>query len=302
MAAGQPEQPRHQALLINGVGMTILCTETKVMAHLPYLLAEKPKRMLIICFGMGTTFRSAVKTYPEMHVDVVDIVPEVFDCFKYYHKDAIDVMKRPNAHMHADDGRNFLLTHKEPYDVITIDPAPPLHSAGSVNLYTKEFFALCKSRLTTGGVLSMWLPPAPESEMLMIMKSYLEVFPEASLWGALEFKGVYLLGGHRSMKQSPEQVAQLADKLSQIKELGEWTTSYRDPAQLRKLYLLDASGLGRLVEGVRAVTDDMPYTEFPIWRQNFDPRGRGEFTSDTIRERLPQLMGQPAGVRTSGRE
>ena len=90
-------------------------------------------------------------------------------------------------------------THADKYDVITIDPAPPLHSAGTVNLYTREFFALCKSRLTPQGVLCMWLPHAPESEMKMIMRSYYEVFPQGLLFGALEFQGFYLIGHHEIM-------------------------------------------------------------------------------------------------------
>lgn len=291
VAAGRPDLPMHRALFVNGVGMTFLCTETKVMAHLPYLLAEKPQRMLIICFGMGTTFRSAVKTYPQLQVDAVDIVPEVFNCFGHYHQDAQDVLRRPNAHTHADDGRNYLLTHRELYDVITIDPAPPLHSAGSVNLYTKEFFALCKSRLTPGGVMSMWLPPAPEPEILMIVKSFVEAFPEGSLWGGLEFQGFYLMGGHRSMKQSPARIAELAQQLSRIEDLGEWTQDYRDPVKLRQLYLLDAEGMRQLVGSAPAVTDDKPYTEFPLWRQFFDPRGRVEYTAGEVRERMPSLNG-----------
>jgi spermidine synthase len=286
VAAGNPNNPRARALFINGVGMTHLCTETKVMAHLPYLLADKPKRMLIICFGMGTTFRSAVKTYPDLQVDAVDIVPEVFECFQYYHKDAADVLSRPNAHTHADDGRNYLLTHRTPYDVITIDPAPPLHSAGTVNLYTKEFFQLCKDRLTPTGVMSMWLPPAPESEILMIMKSFHEVFPEGSLWGGLEFGGFYLMGGHRSYAQTSAQVTAIAQKLSRLEDLGEWTQTYRSQRLLENLYLLDAAGLAKLVGNATAVTDDKPFTEFPLWRGGMNSDMHENFTSKIVRERM----------------
>jgi spermidine synthase len=264
------------------------------MAHLPYLLAEQPKRMLIICFGMGTTFRSAVKTYPDLLVDAVDIVPEVFDCFRYYHKDAEEVLRRPNAHTHADDGRNYLLTHREPYDVITIDPAPPLHSAGTVNLYTKEFFSLCKSRLTPGGVMSMWLPPAPEPEIRMIMRSFAEVFPDGSLWGGLEFPGFYLIGGLRSLEQTPEQVATIADKLCRIEDLGEWGPVYLDPTKLRRLYIMDASSMAGFTRGTPAVTDDRPYTEFPLWRGSMNVDDKKIFNADKLRQ-----MQQPRRVGTA---
>jgi spermidine synthase len=46
-------------LLVNGRGMTGLAVVTKMMAHLPIaFLDHPPQRGLVICFGMGTTFRS----------------------------------------------------------------------------------------------------------------------------------------------------------------------------------------------------------------------------------------------------
>lgn len=49
----------HRHLITNGIGMTSLSPITKMMAHMPLaLLDHRPNRVLIICFGMGTTFRS----------------------------------------------------------------------------------------------------------------------------------------------------------------------------------------------------------------------------------------------------
>jgi predicted membrane-bound spermidine synthase len=290
VAAGDRSKPRDRALLVNGYGMTTLCTETKIMTHLPYLLADDPKRLLVICFGMGTTYHSAC-LYPELRVDAVDIVPEVFDCYEEFHPDAASSLNRPNAYRHVDDGRNYLLTHPDKYDIITIDPAPPLHSAGTVNLYTREFFQLCKDRLTPGGVLSMWVPPARESEVKMIMRSFVEVFPEGGLWGALEFQGFYLIGGHRPLGQTSGQVAEIARKLSEVKELGDWKggVDYTRRQNLEKLYLADGAGLAQMVRDARPVTDDHPYTEFPLWRRVFSEDGRRVFEARVVRERLNRL-------------
>jgi hypothetical protein len=50
---------RHKQLLVNGIGMTVLIPVTKVMAHLPLaLLPRRPESAMVICFGMGTTYRS----------------------------------------------------------------------------------------------------------------------------------------------------------------------------------------------------------------------------------------------------
>ena len=76
-AAGSPDHPRMRSLLINGIGVTALQTETKLMAHLPMALVQNAHRMLVICFGMGTTVRSASR-YQGLKIDVVDIVPRVY--------------------------------------------------------------------------------------------------------------------------------------------------------------------------------------------------------------------------------
>jgi hypothetical protein len=287
VAAGDPGQWRSRALLINGCGMTHLCNEAKLMAHLPYLLADDPHHMLVICFGMGTTYRSAC-LHPDLRVDAVDIVPEVFDCFGEFHPDAERWLNRPGAYRHADDGRNYLLTHPARYDIITVDPAPPLHSAGTVNLYTKEFFQLCKDRLTPGGVLSMWIPPAQETEILMIMRSFAEVFPEGTLWGGVEYPGFYLIGRPQPPRQTPPQLAEVARRLSEMQDLNDWKlgVDYTRPENLENIYLTDSDGINKLVERARPVTDDRPYTEFPLWRRMFLAEGRRLFDANVARERL----------------
>lgn len=112
-------------LWINGVGMTTLSTETKLMAHLPLAFAAHAKEMLVICFGMGTTVRSAA-LYPDLNITAVDLVPETFEAFSYYHADAEKIKKNARVRLVRNDGRNTLLLSSKKYDVITVDPAPPL--------------------------------------------------------------------------------------------------------------------------------------------------------------------------------
>jgi spermidine synthase len=295
IAAGNPN-PFERTLLVNGVGMTLLCSETKIMAHLPMLLAEKPKNMLIICFGMGTTFRSACR-HEGLEVDVVDIVPDVFRCFEHFHQDAAEFRNRPNAKFIVNDGRNHLLMTNKKYDVITIDPAPPVHSAGTVNLYTKEFFELCRSRLSPGGIFCLWLPPdAVRSEICMVMKSYLEVFPHATAWGGLRFPGFYMIAGHRPLPVSPSHRRELLAQLARIPDMGEWDKDYANPDKLAETFLMDADGLGNFLKNYPSVTDDMPYTEFPLWRWAFNEHAPKPFDANDIRNEMSSLAQKSAAT------
>ncbi len=63
-------------LLVNGYGMTWLTPITKMMAHLPLAFLDRsPQDALVICFGMGTTFRSLHSW--GIPVTAVELVPSV---------------------------------------------------------------------------------------------------------------------------------------------------------------------------------------------------------------------------------
>ncbi len=48
------------------------------------MFAKDPKELLVICFGMGTTVKSAA-VYPNLNITAVDLVAETFDTFKNFH-------------------------------------------------------------------------------------------------------------------------------------------------------------------------------------------------------------------------
>ncbi len=147
-----------KSLLVNGIGMTRLTTITKDMAHLPLLfLDKKPRSVLVICFGMGTTYR-AFMSWNIPRVYAVELVPGVRDSFPYFHEDARALMKNPKGKIVVDDGRRFLKRMKESFDVIVLDPPPPIEAAGSSLLCSREFLELCREHLKPGGILMHWFP------------------------------------------------------------------------------------------------------------------------------------------------
>jgi len=268
-AWGIKGDPMAKQLYINGVGMTKLCTETKLMAHLPLTLNPTASNILVVCFGMGTALRSAW-SHKGVDCDVVELVGETYDCFKYFHANADQVLSDPRVHRFVDDGRNFLLMRSKKYDVITIDPAPPIWSAGTVNLYTKEFFESCRDHLTSGGIMSLWIPPEAFSEVRMIMKTYLEVFPNASVWRGPRYGGFYMIG---SDKLPDTCISRFREALSDgrvVADLNEWEPQPVQPEDMDKMFLLDAFMLGLFTKDAAVITDNNPYTEFPLWRSRSD--------------------------------
>jgi spermidine synthase len=253
-------------LWINGYGQTVLCTETKLMAHLPVMLADKPKEMLVICFGMGTTARSAC-IYDDLNITCVELVPEVFKCFRYYYGDAQRVVNRPNVRFIGNDGRNFLLLSPDKYDIIIVDPSPPVYNAGTVNLYTREFFTMCKEHLTPGGVMCLWFLGSSRQDNEYIIKTFYSVFQNMTLWRGPHNWGFYLFGTSAPTNVDRSKIEQAFTNPRLVNDLSEIDNVCITSSQLLNLFAMrDGNDLDDLTKTASIITDNYPYTEFPLWR------------------------------------
>jgi spermidine synthase len=212
-----------RVLLVNGVGITTLTPTTKVMAHLPLALMDhRPDNVLVICFGMGTTFRSALSW--GVHVTAVDLVPSVPKLLWYYHADAPELLHSPLAHVVIDDGRRYLDRTSDKFDLITIDPPPPLSAAGSSLLYSREFYTVAKKHLKPHGILEQWLPSYSGDPLLRssIAQAVKVSFTHVRAFRSIEGWGVHLLASDWPI---PERTSQdLAGRLSAnaTRDFIEW--------------------------------------------------------------------------------
>src|SRR4029077_1624926 len=143
VASGAGMQRR---LVVNGVGITYLTPMTKMMAHLPLtFLDRRPSKALVVCFGMGTTYRSLMSW--NISTTAVELVPSVPRLFGYFHSDASQLLQSPLSHVVIDDGRRYLERTDEQYDIVTLDPPPPVQAAGTSLLYSTEFYEAIRRRL-----------------------------------------------------------------------------------------------------------------------------------------------------------
>src|SRR6185503_17064361 len=92
-----------------------------------------------------------------------------------------EVLHQPNVHLAVDDGRNFLLRNRVPYDVITADVVHP-YDAGATNLYSVEYFQLVARSLAPKGIMVQWVSPGTAFEHSLIIRTFLQAFPYATLW------------------------------------------------------------------------------------------------------------------------
>jgi len=194
-------------LLVNGLGMTNLTPITKVMAHFPLALLDRPpKNGLVICFGMGTTFRSMMSW--GIQTTAVELVPSVPSLFGYFHPDGPALLDLPSAHLVIDDGRRFLERSRERYDVITVDPPPPPGAATSSLLYSVEFLRVAKEHLRSGGILQIWLPGADGATQASIAKAASDCFPYVRVFTSIKGWGFHFVASDKPLPMlSPDELA-----------------------------------------------------------------------------------------------
>lgn len=256
-----------KGLLINGIGQTHLGIETKLMAHLPIIIAKEPKEVLVISFGMGTTVMSA-SIHSDLNITSVELVPEVYECFKYYHSDAEKILNQKNINFVTGDGRNFLLFSQKKYDVITVDPSPPIYSAGTVNLYSREFLSSAKEHLTQNGIMALWFPSSTRDEFNYIARTFYEVFPNMTVWSGPYGWGFYFLGTRGITQIDKAEIENALNRPEILNDLNEYEDddSYITAEQLLNLLLWEGNEIKIITQGVPVVSDNFPYTEFPLWR------------------------------------
>ncbi len=93
--------------------------------------------------------------------------------------------QRPPRRGVIDDARHFIATTQEKFDIITSDPLDPWMDGAAV-LYTVEFYEYARKRLHPGGIVAQWLPlyETDEPSMKSELASFLEVFPEGTIWSS----------------------------------------------------------------------------------------------------------------------
>jgi predicted membrane-bound spermidine synthase len=181
------ESPFGSTLYTNGFGMSgtpfLGQRYMRAFVHLPMLISDSIESVMVMCFGVGNTV-SAALAHPSLErIDVVDLSRDVLEQAGHFAASNGDVLADPRVRVHVNDARHHLRMLPGPrYDLITGEP-PPLPHAGVVNLYTREFFALVRSRLRPGGIATYWLPAFQigEAATRSVVRAFLEVFPEALL-------------------------------------------------------------------------------------------------------------------------
>jgi spermidine synthase len=271
VATGEGMQRR---LLVNGIGMTLLHPLPKMMAHLPLaFLPHPPKSALVVCFGMGTTYRSALSW--GIPTTVVELVPSVPRLFPYYHEDAQALVQSPLSRIVIDDGRRFLERTRERFDVITLDPPPPIQAAGSSLLYSKEFYEAARQRLRPGGILQQWLPTGDDVVRSSVTRAMVESFPYVRVFHTGGSEAENPGGGFQYLGSDQPLPAWTAQELAEHtpppaqKDLLEWSRMAGAEQEFNRVLTNEVNPRELMARApwAPALQDDRPENEYYVLRR-----------------------------------
>jgi spermidine synthase len=134
--------------------------DERSLAVLNHYLARVPAQLVrpggALLLGNGT-----LSMVPELarlsgQLTTVEIDAAVVDAGARFFTPGAPLAALPNWRLVIADGKRFLAASDRRFDLIVVDLPSPL-TLGEAYLHTAEFFALCRSRMTRGGVLAMQL-------------------------------------------------------------------------------------------------------------------------------------------------
>jgi spermidine synthase len=255
-------------------------------AHIPLLLHPDPESAAVVCFGTGNTLGAASR-HPLKVIDGIELSPEVVKAAPLFAETNHDVLEDERVRIIIEDGRSYFLATDRTYDTISEEP-PLVHTAGVVNLYSRDFYELCARHLTDDGLMAVWLATweLEPREMRMLVRAFVDVFPWASVWDCTHDYEWVLVGSKTAPRLDLDALAArmtsplLARDLARIDpQLG----GIRTPADLLSLYLMGRDDMVAFADGAPPVTDDRSVVDFTSPRHARSNFGLGEWVTGGLR-------------------
>ncbi len=126
--------------------------DAAIFAHFALVQHEDPREILLIGGGLRGMIRE-MAFHPIERIDYIEL-DEVLTqaAAPYVPRATLEALADPRARLLHTDGRLFVKTTEQTYDMIVVDIPDPA-TAVLNRYYTKEFFREAKARLNPGGVL-----------------------------------------------------------------------------------------------------------------------------------------------------
>jgi spermidine synthase len=237
----------------------------RALAHIPMLSMDRPESVLVIGFGVGNTTHAAALHPSVVRVEVADLSKAIMEHAGYFSDVNGDVLRDARVTVYVNDGRHHLqMRPAASYDLITLEP-PPIAYAGVAALYSREFYALARTRLKPKGYLSQWLPAyqVPAATTVAMIRSFIDVFPQAVLLSGAGGDLLLVGANDTRIEIDPARVDAALARAPQVRA----DLHRLDLGTAREIAGTFIGSAGMLAEAARdtpPVTDDRPIQEYGV--------------------------------------
>ncbi|MGA7558507.1 MAG: hypothetical protein WBW12_06295 [Terriglobales bacterium] len=143
----------------NGVILANAPDENAAEEAVHYALLEHPapRRVLMIGGGVNGSIAQALKHPTIERIDYVELDPALIDMARqFFPAQSAPIASDRRVHVHYADGRYFLKSTGDTFDVIILNVPDP-QTAQLNRFYTAEFFRSARAHLAAGGLLALQL-------------------------------------------------------------------------------------------------------------------------------------------------
>jgi hypothetical protein len=223
-----------------------------------------------------------------LRTEGVDLVPSVPGMFDVFYPDAPMYLNDPKAKVVIADGRNFVALTKQKYDIIIVDPPPPVQSSGVSIISSLEFYQAARARLNAGGVMMQWTTLGQTvDDFRAHVRSFRKVFPNVIVARGPAGWGFYMLGSDQPLSLDSKSLAAILSRTGVTEDLSSAFDSPQHTLQgwldlIPRLILLSGPDVDRFAGQGPLITDDHPLPEYFLLRLLFG-RESPELTGNEVR-------------------
>jgi len=236
--------------------------ETQLLsAHLPLLLHDDPRDVLVIGLASGIT-AGAAATHPSVEqIRILEIEEKVIPAARLFDEQNGFVLDDPRVTLSINDARNELEFSSREYDVIISEPSNPWMTIAA-NLFTEDFFRAARRRIRPGGVYCQWVQNyyLSTADLRSVIAAFQSAFPEVLLFETVDGVDLLLLGSQEPLRIDLEKLDRKVAELDVRMDLARVGMS--SAVDILTTFRLGDREVRRLVRNAPRNTDDNARVEF----------------------------------------
>lgn len=237
-----------------------------LLAGLPLLLhADQGAPLDTAVVGWGSSVTAGVaEHFPIRKITALELEPEVFRASNFF--ETANHHARSDRRLQAivEDARSYFLFDRSTYDVIISEPSN-VWQAGVCNLFTRDYFQICKARLRPNGLFAQWLSMGnvPTNEIRGTLAALRQVFPNILLFRISDIDAI-VVASVEPLKLNAARVQSryLAADATLKNDLN--LAGVPDAAHLAVRIAMNTDEIAAFCAGERPNTDDNARMEFAV--------------------------------------